>query len=186
MKLKNLPQHQENWEEPFGTQAGSRNSYLHWDGFSEPKAANRSSVLNEGRRAYSSVSFDPPPSFLTEVPLGTFCKEAAEVKPDAKACGKWEQSGGDSSVFLQSEAVEQGIKGPKKFRQKIRQQRKPTKSNQRTHTYGFIYRWIYEEVRISMSKMSIASLVLGLLFLGTLFFIIGFLAAVSTIGSSTN
>jgi hypothetical protein len=35
-----------------------------------------------------------------------------------------------------------------------------------------------------MSKMSIVSLVLGLLFLGTLFFIIGFLAAVATIGSS--
>jgi len=141
--------------------------------------------LSEGGPAYSSVSFDPPPSFLTEVPLGTSCEEVVELKPDAETPAKWEQKIRNSSVSSQSQAIEQGTKSPKKLRQKIGQQRKLVKPNQRVRTYGFIYRWVYEEVKISMSKMSIASLILGLLFLGTLFFIIGFLAAVATIGSST-
>ena len=167
-------------------QVGNRGSYLYWDESSEPKAANRSSFGREGTLSYSSVSLDPLPSFLTKTPLGTSCDEAVELNPKFGATMQGRQKVRSSSVPLSNQVAEQRREVPKRLRQKIRSQRKSVKSSQRTHIYGFIYRWIYEEVRISMSKMSIASLVLGLLFLGTLFFIIGFLAAVSTIGSSSN
>lgn len=186
MNLKDIPQHQENWEEPFGMQVGSRSSYLYWDEFSEPKAANRSSFGYEGRHFSSSVSLDPLPSFLTKTPLGVPCDEAVEVNSRMSTSVQGRQKVRSSSASSQSQVVEQRREVPRRLRQKTGQQRKSVKSSQRVRTYGFIYRWIYEEVRISMSKMSIASLVLGLLFLGTLFFIIGFLAAVSTISSSTS
>ncbi len=167
MELKNLLQQKENWEKAFGTQA-----------------ANRSCVLSEGRSSHSSVSLAPLPSFLTKTPLGTPCEEMDGLKPMAEIPVRWEQKVSDSKGPLQRQVVEPTREAPKRLKQKTGQRKKPVKLNQEARTYGFIYRWIYEEVRLSMSKMSIMSLVLGLLFLGTLFFVIGFLAAVATIGSS--
>lgn len=167
MGLKNLFQHKENREKPFGTQA-----------------ANRSSFLSSGRPSHSSVSRDPLPSFLTKTPLGTPCEEIVELKSMAEMPVRGKQKVRDTGVPLQRQAAEAVREVPKRFKQKTGQRKKPIKSNQGARAYGFIYRWVYEEVRLSMSKMSIVSLVLGLLFLGTLFFIIGFLAAVATIGPS--
>lgn len=45
--------------------------------------------------------------------------------------------------------------------------------------------WLLEELSFTMNKMSLAGLVFGLMVLGTLFFVIGFLAAVATLGTNT-
>jgi hypothetical protein len=167
MGLKNLFQRKEDWGEPFGTQA-----------------ANQSSFLREDKPPHSLVDLEPLPSFLTKTPLGTPCEETVEWKPMAEIPLKGQNKVRDTGVSLQRQVAEPARGVPKRFKEKTGQGKKAVKSNQGARAYGFIYRWVYEEVRLSMSKMSIASLVFGLLFLGTLFFIIGFLAAVATIGSS--
>jgi hypothetical protein len=139
-----------------------------------------------GKPSYSSVSLEALPSFLTKTPLGTPCDETVELKPAAEIPVRRVEKAKGLKVSLQKQAVDPARGMSKKLKQKVVYGNKPVKSNQRARTYGFIYRWVYEEVRLSMSKMSIVSLVLGLLFLGTLFFIIGFLAAVTIIGSSTS
>lgn len=71
------------------------------------------------------------------------------------------------------EAVQQPAESPKE----------QAKRHKRKRTNGFIQDAARRKAKRSMSKMSIMSLVLGLLFLGSLFFIIGFLAAVATLKS---
>ncbi|HXF90404.1 MAG TPA: hypothetical protein VNJ29_00575 [Candidatus Nitrosotenuis sp.] len=46
-----------------------------------------------------------------------------------------------------------------------------------------IIAWLLEELSFTMNKMSLAGLVFGLMVLGTLFFVIGFLAAVTTLST---
>lgn len=178
-------QYRENGGEPFGTQFENSHSYLHWEAFSKLNLTNRPSSLSVGKASYSSVSLAPLPSFLTKTPLGTPCEETVELKPKAEIPVRRTQETKDLKVPLQRQALDSPRVGPKRFKQQVKYGKKPVKPNQGARANGFIYHWIYEEVRLSMSKMSIVSLVLGLLFLGTLFFIIGFLAAVTVIGSST-
>ncbi|WP_032113700.1 hypothetical protein [Candidatus Paracaedibacter symbiosus] len=45
------------------------------------------------------------------------------------------------------------------------------------------YNWLLEELSFSMNKISLAGLIFGLMVLGSLFFVIGFLAAVATFGT---
>ncbi len=182
MGLKNRLQHKGNLEEEFDEQIGEGGSHLHWETHLQPQAANRSSSL---RHSPSTVSLDPLPSFLTQTPLGTPCEELVELKPMAQIPVKEKQRVKEASVPLPRQTIEQVKEAPKRFRQKAGHHKKAVKTYQGARAFGFIHRWVYEEVRLSMSKMSIVSLVLGLLFLGTLFFIIGFLAAVATIEPST-
>ncbi|HCU06448.1 MAG TPA: hypothetical protein DIC42_02540, partial [Holosporales bacterium] len=67
---------------------------------------------------------------------------------------------------------------------------KNTQPHERTNTkkektaaYNFIERfkkdWTTEELNFSMNKISMAGLIFGLMFLGSLFFLIGFLVAVN-------
>ncbi|MGV8948930.1 MAG: hypothetical protein ACOH2E_06160 [Candidatus Paracaedibacter sp.] len=184
MGLKNF-QHKERGGGSFGTQAENSHSYLYWDEFSRHNLTNQPSSLSVGKASYSSVSLAPLPSFLTKTPLGTPCEETVELKPVAAISVRKTQEPKDLKVPLQRQAVDPTSGAPKRFKQKVEHGKKRVKPNQGARANGFIYHWIYEEVRLSMSKMSIVSLVLGLLFLGTLFFIIGFLAAVTVIGSST-
>lgn len=53
--------------------------------------------------------------------------------------------------------------------------KRPPKKNQQAP-------WLSQELSFTMNKMSLAGMVFGLMVLGTLFFVIGFLAAVATLG----
>lgn len=55
-------------------------------------------------------------------------------------------------------------------------------SSHRSHSNYFYY-WLLEELSFSMNKISLAGLIIGLMVLGSLFFVIGFLAAVATFGT---
>lgn len=48
---------------------------------------------------------------------------------------------------------------------------------------GYTYNWLLEELSFSMNKISLAGLIVGLMVLGSLFFVIGFLAAIATFGT---
>ena len=49
-----------------------------------------------------------------------------------------------------------------------------------------IQQLVYDEVKFSMSKMSMAVLMLSLMFLGALFFVVGYLSALTSIDSGTS
>ncbi|MCE3231314.1 MAG: hypothetical protein K0R52_1242 [Alphaproteobacteria bacterium] len=161
-----------NWDGPFeeaeqyGPTVAEEELHFH------PRPANGPSFLREEAPSTASMPYDPPPSFLTQAPLGTSCEEAVDLKRWAEISGIGKQDGTVDTVPLARKAFEQPRQIPKKLKKR---------PYGRDEGNGFIHRWVYEEVRLSMSKMSIMSLVLGLLFLGTLFFIIGFLAAVATL-----
>ncbi len=163
-------------------------SNAHWEGGqSEPQAANQPSFLRGGAPSYSSVNYEPLPSFLTQTPLGTPHEETIGLssgvfKPREEFSVVRQQEATVSRVSLSSgKAVEQTRQLPEKPKRKMEQSKKIVKPYKGGQENRFIHRLVYGEVRLSMSKMSIMSLVLGLLFLGALFFIIGFLAAVSTL-----
>jgi hypothetical protein len=59
----------------------------------------------------------------------------------------------------------------------------PVKKPKQRSSQRMIRSWLLEELSFSMNKMSLAGLVFGLMVLGTLFFVIGFLAAVATFGT---
>lgn len=180
MGLKNHLQGKKNWADPLGEPVAERDSYLYWKEFqSGSQAANQSSFLNGESFSHSSVSHGPPPSFLIRTPLGTPHEEVVELKPEGDPARQ--QYEGMLLVPSLMSTSEQAKQIPKKLKQKTELLKKPVTSHKRAGEHGIIHRWVYEEVRLSMSKMSIMSLVLGLLFLGTLFFIIGFLAAVATL-----
>lgn len=48
---------------------------------------------------------------------------------------------------------------------------------------SYTYNWLLEELSFSMNKISLAGLIIGLMVLGSLFFAIGFLAAIATFGT---
>jgi len=141
------------------------------------QVANQPSFLRRGKSCSSFANLEPLPSFLTQTPLGTPHEGIVELKQKVKIpqkkhlnnMGKSPPSKipiSQTSKFFSHE-VERGIEGSRELR---------------TSYKGMgIYRWVNGEIKLSMSKMSIMSLVFGLLFLGFLFFIIGFLAAVATL-----
>lgn len=67
---------------------------------------------------------------------------------------------------------------------KIKRQQlgKKPQSSRHSH-FGYAYNWLLEELSFSMNKISLAGLIVGLMVLGSLFFIIGFLAAIATFGT---
>ena len=132
--------------------------------------------------SHASVSHSPLPSFLIRTPLGTPHEETVELKAKVEAPVIRQQEGRGDIVPLSKKPFEQKKQVPKKLKQKTEQPKNLARSYKRNgEGNGFIYRWIGKEVGLSMSKISIMSLVLGFLFLGSLFFIIGFLAAVATL-----
>jgi hypothetical protein len=74
--------------------------------------------------------------------------------------------------LVSDKTVEQTKQLSKKPKRKAEQSKKIVKPYERGGENRFIHRLVYGEVRLSMSKMSIMSLVLGLLFLGALFFMV--------------
>lgn len=84
---------------------------------------------------------------------------------------------------LPRQAFEQTRQSPETSGRKTGPSKKVARPQGGNEGHESAYRWDYEKVRLSMSKTSIMGLVLGLLFLGVLFFIIGFLAAVATLKS---
>jgi hypothetical protein len=148
---------------------------------SHVQAANRPLHINEAN--YTSVSRESPPAFLTQMPLGAphqgtvDNRYSPELPPSLPVNRRvierprQVQAKGQAAVMHLNDA---GV---------VDQANWSNGTQKRAVKDGFMHRWVYEEVRLSMSKMSIMSLVLGLLFLGVLFFIIGFLAAVATLKS---
>lgn len=66
----------------------------------------------------------------------------------------------------------------------------PSSFGRRSFSYGwtayFKYHWINKEFLFAMNKLSIVSMIVGLMFLGALFFISGFLFALNLYGSTSN
>lgn len=122
--------------------------------------------LKEAQDNPISVSRKAPPAFLTQTPLGTTHEETNEEKIENRK-------------NAQKEEKESLISWNRSSMPRQKSSRKSIAFNQKINTYGSIHHWIYEDIKLSMSKMSIVSLIFGLLFLGVLFFIIGFLTAVS-------
>jgi hypothetical protein len=143
---------------------------------------NGSAFLNGGYYSHSSVSHSPPPSFLTKTPLGTSNEEAVEFTPRHELpANRQRYEGMKPTLPSHRQTFEQAKQAPEKLKKKTNWLKKSAEVHKRVSKNGIVHRWVYEEVGLSMSKMSIMSMVLGLLFLGILFFIIGFLAAVATL-----
>jgi hypothetical protein len=164
----------------------SDDAHLHWAAVpsqSSMTSANRSSHSGDAYTVASSMNGGPPPSFLTSTPLGTRSEDSVEtvMRPHrGAAMPQAERVSHDSQpVHL----VEQEPLRVRNDTQNIRRPKGRTIVTQKAHKKVLVNRWVNEEVRLSMSKMSIMSLILGLLFLGALFFLIGFLAAVGTLKS---
>ncbi len=84
--------------------------------------------------------------------------------------------------FLTNTPLGETLKSPKAPSnfpsESIVKKKQPSKKIQKTT-------WLLEELSFTMNKMSLAGLVFGLMVLGTLFFVIGFLAAVATLGTNS-
>jgi hypothetical protein len=145
-------------------------------------AANNTPFENGDDFSPSTVSQGPPPSFLVSTPLGVPLEESVGSKPIVENHQPRQHNVGGQTVSL-ARTPKGANDAPKQLKKRAAQLKKPVKAANRVGKKGIKYRWINQEVRLSMSKMSIMSLVLGLLFLSTLFFIIGFLAAVTTLKS---
>lgn len=185
MELKSYLQDKITRQDPLEKEDERYGSYLHPKPFhADGSAINRSSFLNGEYHSHSSVSHGPPPSFLTKAPLGTTPEEVIEFMPKRELIVKrQEHEGMLPTTPSNRHAFEQAKQAPKRLKQKRKWLKMPDNTRRKVSKNGIVHRWIYEEVGLSMSKMSIMSMVLGLLFLGILFFIIGFLAAVVTLKS---
>lgn len=66
-------------------------------------------------------------------------------------------------------------------------QPQPTKLHRFFKSLGLDHHnWLLEEFSFSMNKISLAGLIFGLMVLGSLFFVIGFLAAIATFGTNNS
>jgi len=188
-KLQNLRVAQKTKEEAFeGNPEECISNAYRGEFLPQAQAANRPSLLKGGMVSIPSVSDGPPPSFLTGTPLGTPREETTGFKSSGSKPGvvrpaDVRQQGEIATVPLARKGVAQARHSPENLVQKTGPSRETAKPHEGNGNYGSIYHWNNKKVGLSMSKTSIMGLVLGLLFLGVLFFIIGFLAAVATLKS---
>jgi hypothetical protein len=131
----------------------------------EGQTANRSSYVSNEVAFHPSVSQGPPPSFLTQTPLGTPHEESAEFRPRAESLANRQQDEWAANPPSLEKKFEQAVPASVIFEKQMVQPRRTQRIRKGADKNGIVHRWVYEEVRLSMSKMSIMSLVLGLLFL---------------------
>lgn len=167
---------------PVEKQSNRTGSYRHTQPVQpNHQAANRPTYENVNTTYQVPVSQGPPPSFLTNTPLGTPNDETGALRSMRHNSISSQPSVRSNNHTSLEETYIHRASGSAMIEQHVEPPRMMPNVTKRARKNGFVHRWVYEEVRLSMSKMSIMSMVLGLLFLGALFFIIGFLAAVATL-----
>ncbi|MBM3632511.1 MAG: hypothetical protein FJX03_02220 [Alphaproteobacteria bacterium] len=180
--MKNIHQIKKNWKNSFETQTEISEQHGYRNVSQSPyQAANRSSFLKEDYNFHSSVSQGPPPSFLVKTPLGTPHEDTVEIAQKFEMLAKNQKELQSPHYLAPKTILEQENEVVALVKEKDERLQKLKILKGAADKNGMVHRWIYKEVRLSMSKMSIMSTVLGLLFLGALFFIIGFLTAVTTL-----
>ena len=76
---------------------------------------------------------------------------------------------------IQSHSQDRALRAPQTYRRSVRRHS--------SRPFGQFVDWLNEELTLTMSKLSLLGMVFGLMFMGALFFVVGFLSAVTMYGT---